>query len=108
MSSTLSMRSMPSIMRLSTNTRTQPHPFCREEYFACSQLLYFLLCFCSDGLFDVMSDQHVVSVVMGIMSDAEGVLDDATAMRAAEALVHGALDRNTQDNVTAIVMLFEW
>lgn len=35
-------------------------------------------------------------------------VDDATAKAAAKALVDEALQKGTRDNVTAVVMLFQW
>jgi serine/threonine protein phosphatase PrpC len=83
----------------------------------------------SDGLFDVMTDEQVVAVVNGVLTqngEVNGMSYDvyqcpkfvshaycsiraeAKAFAAADALVRQALARRTRDNVTAAVMLFDW
>lgn len=64
----------------------------------------------SDGLFDVVDEKgkDIASVVYRSLEAGEGIPSDKVARTAAKTLVEGALKRGTGDNVTAVVMLFEW
>ncbi|KAL3143222.1 hypothetical protein ABBQ38_002075 [Trebouxia sp. C0009 RCD-2024] len=63
----------------------------------------------SDGLWDVIGDQDVVSMVDHLIQEGEAEKDKTQlAHKAAQKLVQVALQRGTADNVTALVMLPQW
>ena len=55
------------------------------------------LLLCSDGLYGVISDREIKHMLS----------DSRDAARAADRLVHAAVDRGTRDNVTALVVRYE-
>ncbi|BDA46808.1 probable Integrin-linked kinase-associated serine/threonine phosphatase 2C at C-terminar half [Coccomyxa sp. Obi] len=61
----------------------------------------------SDGLWDKMSDTTAVAIVNKVKGKSQS-LSNGTAKDAAQALVDEALKRGTKDNITAVVMLFNW
>lgn len=67
---------------------------------ACDQPFPFLILAC-DGVWDVMSDQEAVDMLMEEFVSKGGPFDNA-----AEMLVETAVDRGTSDNVSAVVVFF--
>ncbi|EIE26090.1 protein serine/threonine phosphatase 2C [Coccomyxa subellipsoidea C-169] len=61
----------------------------------------------TDGLWDVMSDTDVVSIVTKVRGEL-GTIDDGAAARVAQALVDESLRKGTRDNITALVLLNTW
>jgi len=61
-----------------------------------SHQFIFMAC---DGVWDVMSDQEVVSIVSGHVGNPN---------EASSAVVTTAFQRGSQDNLTAITIFFEW
>lgn len=62
----------------------------------------------SDGLWDVIGDQDVVTMVDQLIKEGGDGDKSNLARRAAQKLVQVALQRGTADNVTALVMLPQW
>ncbi|CAL8470335.1 g9877 [Coccomyxa elongata] len=61
----------------------------------------------TDGLWDVLSDTDVVSIVTKTREQL-ATIDDGAATQVAQALVEDSLRKGTQDNVTAVVLLNAW
>ncbi|EFN51321.1 hypothetical protein CHLNCDRAFT_141080 [Chlorella variabilis] len=62
----------------------------------------------SDGLFDVMSGQEAVDAASRVLASSKANLSSAVAEAAADALVRKAMQDGTSDNVTALIMAFDW
>jgi len=64
----------------------------------------------TDGLWDVLSDREAVAVVYDVLGDAidSGRLSEGLVDIAAAALVARATSLRSLDNITALVVVFQW
>ncbi|CAL5218369.1 g37 [Coccomyxa viridis] len=67
----------------------------------------FAIVLASDGLWDVLSDTEVVTILQKVRDQQEAI-DGKTPKLGAEALVQQSLRKGTADNVTAVVLMINW
>jgi len=57
-----------------------------------------------DGIWDVLSNADVASIVMGELRDKKGPVDEETLNKVAEVVVKNALEKDSTDNCTVVVV----
>lgn len=87
-----------------------PIPYVAMKELKKEEDLFLILA--SDGLFDTIMDSEAVKLVNDIIRRTSGGAGwrptDLGVKEAADSLVQTSLNRGTQDNVTAMVIAFQW